>query len=379
MSCIGPGTPGAVMEAFAEGFACGLTGTIFITIDDSDGNNVVGPTTADIIEVECTVDDFGVYRYLGVFPADPSLSPYVITWEGASGSDPAIITTASEEICVSTSVPTVPSGDGPCTDWLTGDDVAACCSVEASSGVLFDDAAVQAQNLLYQLSGRRYAGLCGPLTVRPCRDNCSCFPVQRLAYASGGSRLLWTGDYWGFWGNDSRNCGCGCLSQVKLSGFPVQEITEVKIDGDIVAPSEYRLDENRYLTRLNDTFWPACQDLSLDDTEDGTFSVSYVYGASPPPEGVAAAAQLGCEIYKSCSGQECALPTGVTRYTRQGITVEKMAFTSWAFQRGTRGVLGGWRTGMPLVDMFLASSNPHGISRRPVFWAPGRRYARPVA
>src|SRR3989304_8215654 len=107
---IGPGFPGAVREAFAEGFACGQTGILFITIDDSDGNNVLGPTTADIIEIECTVDGFGVYRYLGTYPLDPSLSPYMITWEGASGSDPAIITTATEFICVSTSVRAVPPG-----------------------------------------------------------------------------------------------------------------------------------------------------------------------------------------------------------------------------------------------------------------------------
>ena len=357
------------MEAFAEGFSCGLTGILFVTIDDSDGNNVLGPTTANIIEVECTVDNFGVYRYLGVFPADPSLSPYVITWEGASGSDPAIITTASEEICVSTSVPVVASGDGPCTDWITGDDVAACCNVEVSSGAIFDEVAIQAQNLLYQLSGRKYAGLCS-ISVRPCRDNCSCFPTQRLAYASGGSRLLWTGDYWG-WG-DTRNCGCGCLSQVKLSGFPVQEIIEVLIDGVVIAPSEYRLDENRYLTRKDGVYWPSCQDLSLDDTEEGTFSITYAYGASPPAEGIAAAAQLACEIYKQCEGLECSLPTGATRVTRQGITIERQFFSRDPITKL-------WRTGLALVDMFLNAYNPHGLLRRPVFWAPGKRYARPIS
>lgn len=359
------------MEAYAEGFACGQVGILTITIDDGNGNNVVPQTSAGILEIECGADGYAVYRYLGVFPSNPALSPYVITWEGASASDPAIDTTASEEILVSSELIAVPSGDGPCTDWLTGDDVAACCNIEASSGVLFDDAATQAQNLLYQLSGRMYAGLCGPLTVRPCRDNCSCFPAQRLAYASGGSRLIWTGDFWGWGGTDSRNCGCGCLSQVKLSGFPVQIITQVKIDGTVIAPSEYRLDEGRYLTRLNGANWPSCQDLSLADTEEGTFSVSYGYGASPPAEGVAAAAQLGCEIYKSCEGQECALPIGATRVTRQGISIERQFFSRDPITKS-------WRTGMPLVDMFLNAHNPNGLMRRPVFWAPGQRFARPV-
>jgi hypothetical protein len=374
---VGPGTPGAVMEAFAEGFACGQAGVLTVTIDDGNGANVLGPTTADIIELECSPDSYGVYRYLGVFPADPSLSPYLITWEGPSGTDPSIDTTASEEILVSTSVPAVPSEGGPCTDWITGDDVMVCCGVESSSGLIFDDVAVQAQNLLYELSGRLFGGLCGPVTVRPCTDGCSCFPAQRLAYASGGSRLIWTGDYWGWGGNGSRNCGCGCLSRVLLSGYPVQEITEVKIDGDIVAPSEYRLDENRFLTRMNGTFWPSCQDLSVDDTEDGSFSVSYVYGATPPALAVSAAAQLACELYKAClagsGAADCQLPSGITRIVRQGITIEKQAFANWAWSRG-----GGWHSGLSLVDAFLASYNPAGIMRRPTFWAPGQRYARRV-
>lgn len=369
---IGPSIPGAVMEAFAEGFACGQVGIITVTIDDGMGNNVLPQTTANIIELECGDDGFAVYRYLGVFPSPASDDPYLITWEGASASDPGIDTTASEEIEVSADAPAVPSGAGPCTDWITNDDVADCCGVEASTGVIYDNVIGPAQSILYELSGRLYAGLCGPVTVRPCRDNCSCFPFQRLAYASGGSRLLWTGTYWGNWGSDSRNCGCGCLSQVKLSGYPVAGINQVKIDGAVVAPSEYRLDEKRYLTRMNDTFWPSCQDLSLEDDEEGTFSVSYWYGEAPPSLGVSAAAQLACELYKECEGQACALPKGTTRVTRQGITIERLAFTNWGFKNGN------WQTGVPLVDAFLSTYNSAGIMRRPTFWAPGRRYARPV-
>ena len=367
---IGPGYPGTPMEAFAEGFACGQVGIITITIDDGDGNNVVPQTTNGILQIECGDDGYAVYRYLGVFPSFAALSPYAITWEGASATDPLIDVTATEEIFVSDELIAVPSGDGPCTDWITEEDVLACCDVEASSGLIFSQVIVQAQNLLYQLSGRKYAGLCGPIKVRPCRDNCSCFPAQRLAYASGGSRLIWTGSYWG-WGDDSRNCGCGCLSQVKLSGFPVQVITEVRVNGEALAGDAYRLDENRYLTRVDGSNWPSCQDLSLDDTEDGTFSVSYGYGASPPEEGVAAAAQLACEIYKQCLGQECALPTGATRVARQGVTIERQFFARDPITKS-------WRTGLALVDMFLNAHNPHGLLRRPVFWAPGRRYARPI-
>lgn len=369
---IGPGYPGTPMEAFAEGFACGQVGIITITIDDGDGNNVVPQTTNGILQIECGDDGYAVYRYLGVYPSFSALSPYVITWEGASASDPGVDTTATEEIYVTDELMAQPSRLGPCTDWLTGEDVMACCGVETSSGTTFDDVAVQAQNLLYQLSNRKFPGICGPVKVRPCRDSCSCWPTQRLAYASGGSRLIWTGEWWG--GDDGTHCGCGCLPRVKLSGYPVQVITEVKIDGVALSGADFRLDENRWLTRTNGGSWPACQDLSLDDTEEGTFSISYGYGATVPPEGAAAAAQLACELYKECEGETCALPKGVTRIARQGITIEKMAFTRWAFSKDS-----GWNTGLPLVDAFLNAHNPHGSRGRPIFWAPGRRYARPIA
>jgi hypothetical protein len=156
---------------------------------------------------------------------------------------------------------------------------------------------------------------------------------------------------------------------VKLSGYPVRRIDEVKIDGAIIAESEYRLDERRYLTRKNNGLWPSCQDMSVDDTESGSFSITYSYGIDPPQIGRDAASQLACEIYKACSGEECALPSGVTRVTRQGITMERTFF-----QRDL--ATGAWRTGMPFVDAFLNASNPHGILRSPTFWAPGPRYAR---
>lgn len=367
---IGPGYPGTPMEAFAEGFACGQVGIITITIDDGDGNNVVPQTTNGILQIECGDDGFAVYRYLGVYPSFSALSPYVITWEGASATDPGIDTTATEEIWVSDALIAVPSAEGPCTDWITEEDVADCCGVEASSGAIYTDVIGPAQSLLYELSGRQYAGLCGPITVRPTCD-CSCWGAQRLAYAnSGGSRLIWAGNQWD-WGGSPFGC-CG-VSEVKLAGYPVQVITEVKIDGVALSGDDFRLDGKRKLVRLGGGRWPSCQDMALEDTEEGTFSISYGYGASPPHAGVLAAAQLACEMYKECQGQTCALPKGTTRVTRQGITIERLAFTTWGFSR-----LRGWTTGMGFVDQFLNGYNSARLMRRPVFWAPGRGYPRTV-
>jgi hypothetical protein len=255
---------------------------------------------------------------------------------------------------------------GVCTPWITGDDVMECCSVETSSGTLFDQVADQASELLFQLSGRQFPGECGPKTVRPSCDSCWCgYQVLSRGHIVGP----WDWGYPFF----CDHCLVSCApSLVKLSGYPVREITEVLINGAVLAASEYRLHKNRFAMRLNDGRWPWAQNLTLADTEENTFSISYTYGAEAPDLGASAAAQLACELYKECSGSTCALPTGTTRVTRQGITIERLAFTSWAFGNGK------WQTGLPLVDAFLNAYNPTGTVRRPVFYAPGRRqYAQP--
>lgn len=260
----------------------------------------------------------------------------------------------------------------PCTAWVSGDDVADCCSVASTSGFEFDAVAIQASDLLFELSGRLFPGLCSK-TVRPPCDSCWCgYQVLSRGHVVGP----WD---WGGWYPDylCGTCLINCQpSMVKLSGYPVREITEVKIDGVAIAATEYRLDKMRWLVRTDDNRWPLTQDLTLADTEDGTWSVSYTYGADPPAAGIAAAAQLGCELYKACNGEQCALPKGTTRVTRQGVTIDKLAFTTWAFVHGRYARSGrspGWQTGMPLVDAFLAAYNPAGLMRRPVFWAPGHR------
>src|SRR5262245_13316995 len=130
---------------------------------------------------------------------------------------------------------------GPCTPWITGDDVADCCNVETSSGALFDAVAVQASDLLFEISGRLYPGECGPRTVRPACDSCWCgFQVLSRGYVIGP----W--DY----GYPLMLCDCCLLacdpSLVKLAGVPVREIEEVLINGDVLPASEYALVNQRY-------------------------------------------------------------------------------------------------------------------------------------
>ena len=351
---IGPGTAGSVFEAVAEGFPTGLVGTLGVTIDDNEGNNIVARTTAGIIEIQ-TVGSFGVYRYLGVYPA--TLGTYTITWDDG-------VLSASEYIEVA-DAPPAPSDDdfGPCSPWADGADVGDCIGVEYGSDTeeALDQAARDASDVLFMLSGQQYRGLCGPVTVRPCS-------TRNVCYSPWHPR------------DGIRSCSCSGLSEVLLPGYPVVEIAEVLIDGETQPPSEYRLDERRKLVRLVDGFghaqnWPACQRLDLADTEEHTFSVSYYYGVSPPQAAIGAAAQLGGEIYRACAGAgagsaECALPLGTTKLVRQGVTIERQAL---------EGFLTAGRTGMVKVDAFLAAFGADGARRRPSVWSPdGPKYAKLV-
>jgi hypothetical protein len=230
--------------------------------------------------------------------------------------------------------------------------------------VIFQAVVEQATEILFQQSGRQFSGECEK-TVRPSCDACSCgYQVLSRGYVVGP----WVWGYPLTYYCDSCLVSCS-PSLVKLSGYPVQSIDEVLISGVALTPgTDYRLHNNRYAMRLNDGHWPFAQDLTLPDTEENTFSITYTYGVAPPASGVAAAAQLACELYKECAGQDCALPKGTTRVTRQGITVDRLAFTTWAFSRNR-----AWQTGLPLVDAFLSAYNPAGLQRRSILYAPGKR------
>jgi hypothetical protein len=361
--------PGASFEAVTDFGTDGLAGTLGVRVIDNVGNEVIARTTAGIAEGPITS---GIYQVTLTAPA--LAGQYSVVWDDADdhwAADDLVVTSDSP-----ITVPSTPAGTelGPCTSWISGDDLVACGVEATSDGADLDYWAQVASELMFTLSGRRFSGLCGPITVRPCRKACGC----GWQVLSRGHLVQWRDDY-ASWFCDGDSCGCMGESTIEL-WYPARSVSEVMIDGAVVDPTSYRIIRDRYLQRLDDPgppvehrVWPSCQNVTLDDTEDGTFSITYTYGRYPPESGKLAAAQLAKELLKECSGEACALPKGTTRVTRQGVTVERPAFTAWV--KGT-----GWHTGMPLVDAFLTSFNPSGLQRRPVIWSPAsaERFPQPV-
>lgn len=222
----------------------------------------------------------------------------------------------------------------------------------------FDDAVIErakvlATSALRALTAYRVGGC--PRTVRPCAESCLPLGVSGRAFTP----TLYGGE----WLNNGCTCspsGCGCraLSEVVLHA-PVGEIIEVRVDGEVLDATDYRLEQGYRLVRTGGGSWPTCQNLAQPDTEPGTFSVTYVPGFPVDRLGAIAMGVLTAEFAKACGGGKCRLPSGVTSITRQGI---QMTVGADAFPNQ--------RTGIREVDVFIERWNPHGLRTAPRVYTP---------
>jgi len=199
-------------------------------------------------------------------------------------------------------------------DCVTGEPVAATYAwtddelIDAATGILF------------RQTCSLFPGLC-VIRVRPCVQ-CSC---------------------------NRSPCGCGRYSFVDLQDrYPVINVDEVLIDGVVVDPATYRVDDYHRLVRLNGQCWPVCQDLSLPETEVGTFAVEYTAGRQAPLQLQMAAAELACELKRACNGLDCRFPSNVTHVSRQGVTMDISA---------VEAAVNGGVSGLAAVDIAVGQYN----------------------
>jgi len=171
--------------------------------------------------------------------------------------------------------------------------------------------------------------------------------------------VIWTGESWTYQGRTS--CSCGCVPEVELGRYDVQGIAQVKIDGEVVAPSAYRLDSRYLLVRTDGLSWPSCQRIAAEDDEEGTFSVSYWYGEEPTELAELAAARLACEMFAACNNAgRCKLPSGTRSVVRGGNTIEIGALVAESLKTGATGIL--------VIDEFIAT---YGVKHEPSsVWSP---------
>lgn len=249
--------------------------------------------------------------------------------------------------------------DGPCQNWPV-DWGANTTAVAAMSPAATGNAVTAATHILWALSGRRF-GTCS-VTLRPCRAECSNDMWAASSYIypwstyGPSSSFGFDASYWFPLGCGSctNTCSCSVISECYLPA-PVNDVTLVKVDGSPLVTGAYRLDNNRFLVRTDGSLWPRCNDLSKDDTQVGTWSVTADYGIPVPPMAAQAIGELAWEILKAIAGKECGLPSRVTNIVRQGVTVSFPPIAE---------LLAEGRLGLFMCDLFLATVNPNKLDQR---------------
>lgn len=251
----------------------------------------------------------------------------------------------------------------PAVDW-------GCTFTEAQIAeldpVVAERSTLLAWSTLQALTGYQVSPC--PVLVRPCSEGCSRGTWRESAVIPGwGSTgggftpYISSGGYW------VNSCGCGqgggcsctTLSEVILPG-PIGAVVEVLLDGVVISPSDYRVDNSNRLVALNGVVWPGCQDMSLAEDQVGTFSVRYFRGFAPDPMTTFAAGVLAGEYYKACTNAKgCRLPSGVTSISRQGVT----------FEVQTDMFVNGY-TGIREVDTIIGLYNPSHLRQAAVIASP---------
>jgi hypothetical protein len=219
--------------------------------------------------------------------------------------------------------PTPINTTAPCQPWVSADGL--CCELPTGEGA---EALVQrcidaASEVLHALTGRRF-GVCESTETLNAELVCAA-PSPAVAARFG--------------------MGLPVPARVlALTGTPVQAVTSVHEDGvELVQGVDYRVDDWRLLVRIGQAW-------------RGEVVVVYSWGSAVPVSGVQAAGELACELLKACRGdRSCKLPSRVQDVSQRGLTVrfiDPMDF----LDRG--------RTGLTLVDLFLTSVNPNGLTGR---------------
>lgn len=120
-----------------------------------------------------------------------------------------------------------------------------------------------------------------------------------------------------------QNCQCepSKINSITLPG-PTVSVEEVLIDGSVLDPGAYRLEQNRWLVRQDGSPWPYTQNLDVSPSEVGTWQVTYTQGIQVPMAGQMAAGVLACELAKAAyNSDDCALPQRMQQISREGISI----------------------------------------------------------
>jgi len=251
-----------------------------------------------------------------------------------------------------------PTSDVLCSPWATTDDMSAKQLDRLTAlGITLDEinaALLRASEMLWAFSGRQWLG-------GGCEEDAVLRSAEPLPgtgawpYSSTWGRCqcwAWAPDWSGLVSGLRIPFGGAHIAApiaVQLPRRPVTGIVEVTVGGDPFVA--YVLRPSGWLQRTDGQAWNVC---------GGDTQVTYTFGDPPPAGGRDAAIELGIEIALDAAGsEECRLPPNTVSVTRQGITMELLTTDRPEF-----------RTGLPLVDMWLEAVNPYRAPQSAQVWSP---------
>lgn len=259
--------------------------------------------------------------------------------------------------------PALPAACWP-VDWGCADSA----WVSELDPVVKDRAEAMAVQVLRSLTGYQVGGC--PVVARPCAFGCvgGSYLEAPVASAATGALGVRVGPWWahigmaGVWVNAACGCrsACSCTSVPEVAlPAPVGGIVDVTIDGAVLDRTVYRVDNGNRLVRTDGQAWPRCQDMAADLGQPDTFGVVYYNGFQV--DGLASwiAGIMAVEFAKSCMGDKCRLPSGVTSISRMGVSME---IPSTLFDDGL--------TGIREVDMWVRIWNPYRVKSASQVWSP---------
>jgi hypothetical protein len=188
-----------------------------------------------------------------------------------------------------------------CEPFLEREDITCDCDA-------FDDEVVelmidQASDAIAILTGGKVSGVCTDI-VRPLKSTPYPCNVDRHGYYNQ-------------WEIHDRFLSGG----ITLMG-PNPSIVEVKIDGQVLPQSEYKIVDGVHLYRVEGR-WPTKQNVLADDTEPNTFSISYQFGILPYIAKLAAE-EIVCDMVRRDvrTNQTKSLPPSARSATIAGVSIQ---------------------------------------------------------
>lgn len=115
-------------------------------------------------------------------------------------------------------------------------------------------------------------------------------------------------------------CRYGCCSSGDcLALHDTSGVTEVRLYGEVVPDVEYHFSaEHGMLCAVPPRRWPV-RDALFENV--GSLEVDTLIGEQPDEWALSVAAELACEILRSCAGKDCRLPKRATSVSSQGVTI----------------------------------------------------------